>query len=263
MRLVVPFSLLLLALYTHGAPYGAFKEVDGDGSCLDVEGRRPAWGIGVHYNSRHDCEQQCKTCPHCVGYAWHGGSSSFRVQEGMGAGLCQFFAVETGVCQNVVDINKPAEENATGLIGKTDGKRAWNCYRRVQVLHDDGAPLVQFDTYKNVLCGWQHIDNIEGAWTAGSAMEAEGVCLAAGHNCTGFLTREPAQYALFDQVHHVTEASGVDCHLSTTCHEWACQWLHANTHHVDISKQEVLAHRAVEKNPYHEDKKAQGHEDEL
>ena len=84
---------------------GTFKQVEGEGSCLDVEGRQPAWGIGLHYDHRRPrrpvshffcelptplelsacccrsgCEQHCLTCAHCIGYGWHGSTQSFRRQ---------------------------------------------------------------------------------------------------------------------------------------------------------------------------------------
>ena len=78
---------------------------------------------------RSGCEQHCLTCAHCIGYGWHGSSQSFRRQvpfcarfvelvarlhqtytglKGLcccqvgesgtlAAGVCQLFAVGTGV----------------------------------------------------------------------------------------------------------------------------------------------------------------------
>ena len=76
-------------------------------------------------------------------------------------------------------------------IPRTDGKPDWKCYRRVQgvqysldmweraliwnaaAVETDGEPT-PFDTYKDVLCGWRHTDDVaqDGSFTSPVVHEA-------------------------------------------------------------------------------------------
>jgi len=50
LRLILGF---VCVKFVYPAPHATFAKVHGDGSCLDVEGRKLAWGIGLHYDHRY------------------------------------------------------------------------------------------------------------------------------------------------------------------------------------------------------------------
>ena len=84
------------------------------------------------------------------------------------------------VCEESVVIDRKPDPGAQGLLGRTDGKHGWSCWRKSQGvllvlnhvmrssmlvlgLHhvqNGSAPAIQFDTYEGVICGWQHTEDV-------------------------------------------------------------------------------------------------------